>query len=592
MSVKINSGTSAGFDQTSRISSKTVSENLYSDADPHNRTAFGYLNKTLSGKSEAAKTLQDFLTKVLKQQPIDANLRKRNVSVILEPNKPPSQMSLEDYQKAYFRALLKQAGHANLPDADLNLIMNANTKQQTNFNLETLRREDARAGVLTVTVNKYSIELADRTAQAVSQFRQYQAGEVKAAIEKGNKYAKDAVGGFVQPIVNAPVNIINGISEPLRAGERVIFGTNKLPEIPRMTIAEKSEYWQKDGRSYAATGAEIGTTILLGGAAGAKAVGTQAGRAILGIESTYNIAAGVAGKDVTQTDKNGNAREMPMLERGLRITGGVLGARQTINAEINTPNSAVNKLDDVFGKRQAEMITPQGFRIRTNQTADELNAKMSANNSKSSGATKYNATKRTDAELQADLNTTPRTGETTVEAQRRVEYAQGEIESRQVIEIYTQLGEKPTKVDMDLNDARNPRAHTTERHGNAIDAVRDPNKKTIEGRIHGDAPWTRAENFSYKWKDKATMNRTVNEYIQNNWEQIRSDLALKGRYEADFNAGKAVGEGYFNSGQGGVGARQSVYHQTSNVKITIELVPNSNPAEMYIIRAYPNGSGK
>ncbi len=376
MSIKINSGTSAGFDQTSRISSKTVSENLYSDADPHNRTAFGYLDKTLSGKSEAAKTLQDFLTKVLKQQPIDENQRKRNVSVILEPNKPPSQMQMEDYQKAYFRALLKQAGHSNLPDADLNLIMNANTKQQTNFNLETLRREDARAGVLTVTVNKYSIELADRTAQAVSQFRQYQAGEVKAAIEKGNNYAKDAVGGFVQPTVNAPVNIINGISEPLRAGERVIFGTNKLPEIPRMTIAEKSEYWQKDGRSYAARGAEIGATILLGGAAGAKAVGTQAGRVLLGIESSYNIAAGTIGKDVTQTDEKGNARQMPMLERGLRITGGVLGARQTINAEINTPSSAVNKLDDVFGKRQAEMITPQGFRIRTSQTADELNAKI------------------------------------------------------------------------------------------------------------------------------------------------------------------------------------------------------------------------
>ncbi len=63
---------------------------------------------------------------------------------------------------------------------------------------------------------------------------------------------------------------------------------------------------------------------------------------------------------------------MPWLERGLRVTGGVFGARQVINTEIATPNSAVNKLDDIFKnnspKLQAEMVTPNGFRVKVPQT--------------------------------------------------------------------------------------------------------------------------------------------------------------------------------------------------------------------------------
>ena len=39
------------------------------------------------------------------------------------------------------------------------------------------------------------------------------------------------------------------------------------------------------------------------------------------------------------------------------------------------------------------------------------------------------------------------------------------------------------------------------------------------------------------------MNRVVNEHLSSNWEKIRSDLAVNGRYEATFNQGNLTGEG-------------------------------------------------
>jgi Contact-dependent growth inhibition CdiA C-terminal domain len=69
---------------------------------------------------------------------------------------------------------------------------------------------------------------------------------------------------------------------------------------------------------------------------------------------------------------------MLLLERGLRVTGGFFGARSVINAEIAAPNSAVNKLDDIFKnntpKPQAEAVTPNGFRVKVPQNTKPLQA--------------------------------------------------------------------------------------------------------------------------------------------------------------------------------------------------------------------------
>ena len=174
--------------------------------------------------------------------------------------------------------------------------------------------------------------------------------------------------------------------------------------------------------------------------------------------------------------------------------------------------------------------------------------------------------------------------------------AEGNMEDPEMaraMQAYEALGDAPPKVDMSKNDAAYTDAHTLERHGPDIPLERNSapvGDRTVEGRIYGDPPWGKPANYSYKWKDVSTMNRTVNDYLQNNWEQVRSDLALEGRHEATFNTGNAVGEGYYNSGQYGAGPRQAVYGQTSMATITINTVPG-NPSAINIVRAYPNGSG-
>lgn len=97
------------------------------------------------------------------------------------------------------------------------------------------------------------------------------------------------------------------------------------------------------------------------------------------MKSPLYFSMRLAGKDVTQTDEQGNNRQMPMWERGLRVTGGVFGALQTINTEIATPNSitnrAVDKLEDIFKnlpKTQTELITPEGLKVKVSVSKTPL----------------------------------------------------------------------------------------------------------------------------------------------------------------------------------------------------------------------------
>jgi hypothetical protein len=92
------------------------------------------------------------------------------------------------------------------------------------------------------------------------------------------------------------------------------------------------------------------------------------------------------------------------------------------------------------------------------------------------------------------------------------------------------------------------------------------------------------------------MNQSVNRYLQQNWETIRSDLAMDGEHVNTFNPGEGVvGEGFRNpleglpgAGQGrGPGATvQPVYVEYGRVTIVIRLVPG-NPPSFVIVTAYP-----
>lgn len=160
-----------------------------------------------------------------------------------------------------------------------------------------------------------------------------------------------------------------------------------------------------------------------------------------------------------------------------------------------------------------------------------------------------------------------------------------------MMDRYDRLGDEPPRFNVAANDAAHHGlgAHTDERHGPGVPLLRDPGARTIEGRIYGDPPWGRTENWSYRWTDPSTMNRTVNEYVRDNWQAIRSDLAADGVHRGGFDAGHRVGEGYYNTGMYGSGPVASRYATTSMVTVRIKMVPGSDPPEPFILTAYPAG---
>jgi hypothetical protein len=203
--------------------------------------------------------------------------------------------------------------------------------------------------------------------------------------------------------------------------------------------------------------------------------------------------------------------------------------------------------------------------------------------------TAYDPLQRTDAELTLDTDPAPRAGETGPESAERSRLAKQE-QVRRAEAIFESLGERPRTINIEAEEPLHmDDAHTMERHGPEIPLRRadNPGGRTIEGRIHGDPPWLKAENASARWFDRSVMNRTINEYIARNWNNIRADLAIDGRHSAAFDAGHAIGEGFVNEGMYGTGARNAVYSVTSRVRITIVRDPGTPPG-FHVVTSFPN----
>jgi hypothetical protein len=161
---------------------------------------------------------------------------------------------------------------------------------------------------------------------------------------------------------------------------------------------------------------------------------------------------------------------------------------------------------------------------------------------------------------------------------------------QQAMDRYHALGDTPPHFDMASNDAQygGQGAHTIERHGPDVPLARgDSPGQTIEGRIHGDPPWPHDENWSYRWADTDTMNRTINEYTSANWDTIRSDLAVTGQHSATFDAHRTTGEGYYNSGMWGTGPVSAEYSHARYATVNYRLAPGTDPPQPYILTSYP-----
>ncbi|MGH2370970.1 MAG: hypothetical protein ACRDI2_22560, partial [Chloroflexota bacterium] len=133
---------------------------------------------------------------------------------------------------------------------------------------------------------------------------------------------------------------------------------------------------------------------------------------------------------------------------------------------------------------------------------------------------------------------------------------------------------------MRVHEAEFADAHTIARHGPDVPL------SDLEARIYGNPPWPRPENWSYRWDNVTTMNDVTNEYLQRNWDTIRTDLLTKGHHRVRFDAGRRVGRGYYNSGMYGAGQRQAEYDETSWVQIAIELAPGGDP-RIFIPTTFP-----
>jgi hypothetical protein len=166
-----------------------------------------------------------------------------------------------------------------------------------------------------------------------------------------------------------------------------------------------------------------------------------------------------------------------------------------------------------------------------------------------------------------------------------------DVRLAEIMRRHALLGDEPPSFNIAANDAAysGHGAHTDGRHGPGIPLPRDPSRQTIEGRIYGDQPWRNPENWSYRWSDPSTMNGTVNDYVERNWDRIRDDLALDGAHDSSFDAGHRVGQGYYNEGMYGAGPRNAHYAETSFVKVRIRLVPGSDPPEPFVLTAFPLG---
>ncbi|WP_203782402.1 hypothetical protein [Paractinoplanes rishiriensis] len=166
-----------------------------------------------------------------------------------------------------------------------------------------------------------------------------------------------------------------------------------------------------------------------------------------------------------------------------------------------------------------------------------------------------------------------------------------DVRLAQIMRTYDQLGAEPPEFNVAANDDayRSRGAHTIDRHGYDMPLRRDPAEKTIEGRIYGDDGWDRPDNWSLRWTDPTTMNREINDYVRQNWEEIRTNLAVDGSHSGAFNAGHRVGEGFYNDGMFGVGPRNAHYTAASLVRVSIDLVPGSDPPQPFIVTAFPAG---
>lgn len=279
----------------------------------------------------------------------------------------PNQLTTENYENTFIKETLKQVGINNATDSEVKLFQeqykNAAGKDFSLKNSLTELRNNTTNGKLEVKVSQYDLAVAKIVGnETIIAERQSKSQIAEQAYSDGTKYVDDLMKGYIAARVNAPINLINGLTEPVR-GIAAMGGVDLSGlTIPRLEVAKESEYWNKGNRI---ADEEFGTTLGLGtgvgGAINQQLLSNPVGRAVVGIESSYNIGIGAVGADPTTKNADGTYRELSIAERAFRIGGGILGGRSLSKAEPLPPTSNKSNTPTIpFDPTAPAVVTPDG----------------------------------------------------------------------------------------------------------------------------------------------------------------------------------------------------------------------------------------
>lgn len=326
--------------------------NSTTNTDNSNKAADSLFAKELAQILKVSKEKSNTIVAIL---PIDNN------------SKPIStdKLSTNDYNQALAKTMFQQVGLSDVTNTEIKNFQQKYTSiTGDNFGLKTSLtelQENTANGQLKVYVSDYDYSVITVGKKDILVQRQEIREQGDKAYQAGTKYVDDAMAGYIGTQLNTPINLANGILEPVR-GVGALADV-EISKIPRLEIAEKSEYWQKGSRI---ADAEFGATAALGLFTGAqisdKLLQTRAGQVFTGVEASYNIGVGAVGRDPTERNANGQCREMGYFERAMRIAGGTLtGYGLSRSLESATPT--IGQAAKPTLAEELEAVTPEGFKV-------------------------------------------------------------------------------------------------------------------------------------------------------------------------------------------------------------------------------------